>query len=160
MNYFSGIKSHNSIQFNDLEPMKKITRFLWMGWLEEYPQIIKNINHRNFSVSSSYKLRKIFHQRSISYENNGQKWKVHDRLKNFEKAILRWRLPPLDWQVKGRNVISSIFTLSIKSKYPLKGLKIVNGWESVYYDEKKKIPVLEVTLDKNSFEIQTEINIK
>ncbi len=160
INYFSGIKSHNSIQFNDLEPMKKITRFLWIGWLEEYARIGKNINHNKFPVSSSYKFNKIFHQRAISFEDNGQIWKVHDRLRNFEKAILRWRLPPVDLQVKGNKIESSMFTISIKSKAPLKDLKIVNGWESVFYDEKKKIPVLEVILNKNNFEIQTEIKIK
>ena len=34
MNYFSGIQSHNTVQFDEVNPMPRISRFLWGNWLK------------------------------------------------------------------------------------------------------------------------------
>ena len=53
MNYFSGIQSHTTIQFDEFNPMPKISRFLWGSWLktESEPTFINKKSFNNFQLT-------------------------------------------------------------------------------------------------------------
>ena len=58
LGYFSGIESHNSIQFDAQQPMYKISRFLWGNWLSgtfKNTEITKNPSQICFETE--YKFR-------------------------------------------------------------------------------------------------------
>ncbi|MDX2464213.1 MAG: heparinase II/III family protein, partial [Porticoccus sp.] len=91
LNYFPGVASHNTIQFDDGEPMPRLSRFLFGAWPE-----VKNVAFEHTdeiaSWSGGYKdYRGCKHDRKV--EVSGRAWKVEDVVAGFcEKAVLRWRL--------------------------------------------------------------------
>jgi hypothetical protein len=144
IDYFSGIASHNSIEFDGLSPMPRLSRFLFGNWLKtKWISTLcteENIHYFEAAYISSYGA---FHQRYL--ELTEQSLCIKDNLKNFQsKAILRWRLKPGDWRLEGQTVINELHLLSIKTTMPIKRIEIVQGWESRFYLHKSRLPVLEV----------------
>lgn len=151
MNYFSGTESHNTVQFDDIEQMPRISRFLFGDWLETTK--IEEIKEDGESLrfGAGYKLgRKTKHFRRISLHAN--RLLVEDDVVCFQnKAVLRWRLVPGEWEIKEvRNgfqaTLGSHLKLSIhvSSNHPLVRGELVQGWESLHYLEKRQIPVFEI----------------
>ena len=151
INYFSGIESHNTVQFDDLEQMPRISRFLFGNWLETTKiEDLKDYGESKcFGASYSFR-KKTKHHRRISLSAN--RLLVNDLIKGFqEKAIVRWRLVPGEWNIKEvKNgflaTLDSDLNLSIlvTSRNPFVRGELVQGWESLHYLEKTQIPVFEV----------------
>ena len=150
MNYFKGITGHNSVQFDKTNPMIPLGLFLWGKWLKMESFERFTSNNDNYSIAASYRFHSGRHHRSIQTSSCGKSWIIVDTLSFFKnEALLRWRLAPLNWKIDKFNLKSSSANLKIKSNKKIDCLKIVNGYDSLFYSHKESIPVLEILL-KNS----------
>jgi hypothetical protein len=153
--YFKSTAAHNTVQFDDHDQMPKISRFLYGQW----PVLSIELNETLNQIKAGFTdWRGCFHRRSITPLKNG--FKVIDRIAGrFNKAVLRWRLAPeknwnLDENVCMTDGISMQIECSEKGK-----MRLVDGWESLYYMDKKKLPVIETTVGKSCKAIITHITI-
>jgi hypothetical protein len=146
LNYFSGTKSHNTIQFDDRDQMPRLGRFLLGDWLKTEAVEQINIAGEKASVAASYRDNKAcYHKRKISLSETN--FRVRDQVSGFsEKAVLRWRLLPGDWRIEGTSVTSEHGCLTITSNIYIVRIALVTGWESRYYLQKEDVPVLEVEI--------------
>ena len=156
LDYFPGTAAHNTIQFDDVEQMPRLTRFLYGGWLKT--KTCSGLYKSGSAVcfKAGYKIKNSFeHTREVQLD----KFKLHviDTVNNFnEKATLRWRLAPGNYEVNGNTVIADNFELMINTDLEIIRLNIVDGWESKYYMKKTTLPVLEVEVIKSGI-IETVI---
>jgi len=91
----------------------------------------------------------------------GRGFRVTDRIGGFgKKAVLRWRLAPeLDWKLDGLICASSRVSLHITADARPVAVRITQGWESLYYQERTPIPVLEIEAGADCRQMTTEILI-
>ncbi|MCK5362187.1 MAG: heparinase II/III family protein, partial [Gammaproteobacteria bacterium] len=78
---------------------------------------------------------------------DGQGVVVEDKVSGFtRRAVLRWRLQPGAWNLSGQTLRGEGFVLRIDADAGISSLNVVDGWESRYYLQKTRLPVLEVEL--------------
>ncbi len=164
LNYFQGVSSHNTVQFNSLEPMKKIGRFLWGDWLSSDFLRIQSNSFSNFSnqfiISSSYSCNLGKHIRSIEYNAEGTVWIIRDSISNFSGyATLRWRLIPAEWEQENNQIKSLYGSIKINTFENKCSINLKYGYESRFYFYKKTIPVLEVRVKDSPAKIITKFEI-
>ncbi len=161
MDYFGGIRSHNTVQFDEFNPMPRLSRFLWGNWLktEEEPILINKDGLKK--VSSSYKCKFGRHRRTISALENGSKWEIFDEISGpFKIATLRWRLLNRNWKIKSDKIITEGINIRVNSDKEISSLKLKNGLESLYYQSKNNIQVLEVTFSTSPIKVKTVIEFQ
>lgn len=160
LDYFSGTESHNTVQFDGRDQMPRIGRFLFGEWLkmDECTAIQREGN--SLSWTGAYTDGKqAYHRRTVSV--SGNIWRVIDEIDGFrDKAVLRWRLVPGEWTLTGNSCDSALARLRISSTAPLHRLELTTGWESLYYQQKTELPVLEIEVGPGSWTIETEISLK
>ena len=155
LDYFGGVESHNTIQFDDREQMPRLGRFLFGSWLKT-KQLIplqETESLTSFGVSYLDGLG-VYHCRNIILQNT--KLRVTDEVRGSHRnAVLRWRLMPGEWRLKktlngGQLKIMEplFFTLNISANVPITRIEIVQGWESRHYLEKTPLPVLELEIEQ------------
>lgn len=139
--YFGGVASHNTVQFDNAPQMPRISRFLLGDWLDTETS---GITPDGFAAC--YRSREGWrHRRSIAL---GDHLIVTDDLSGFKRqAALRWRLTPGNWLLEGNAVSVGRCRLTVRSEVPL-SLALVQGWESRHYLEKTCLPVLEATITR------------
>jgi hypothetical protein len=100
------------------------------------------------------------HERTIQIRGKG--FTVMDSLSGFKKkAVLRWRLAPeLDWVLEGLACKRKVVELRISADNRPVSIKLVTGWESLYYQERTPLMVLEVEAGTDCRELITQIEIK
>ena len=160
INYFSGIESHNTIQFKGNDQMVRFSRFL-MGSKINFPNIIESkINKENLMYKTYYHFERNYHQRTIIHKSLINSWEIVDIFRSSKKEILlRWRLAPIKWrQTKSLLFESSLAKLSISSNNKIISCRLVKGLESKYYSEKKEIPVIEIIISGYEGKVKTVIN--
>ena len=146
--YFSGTASHNTIQFDGRDQMPKISKFLFSNWLKLFS--IRPLTKKNNELTFSAGYKDYLGAKHIRDISLGDKsLKVTDCVSGFkDKAILRWRLNDSDWFIdkinKGIKVSDSIHTLSITSDVLFSDVKLTEGWESLYYLQRRPVTVLEI----------------
>jgi len=149
--YFNGSESHNTIQFDDYEPMPRIGRFLLSEWLSA--QDVKFDYDKNFASAFYIDRFGASHRRSFTLNNKSLT--VDDHIDGFNtRAVLRWRLKPGNWILKKDGVECGVHKIKINSEVAF-DIKLINGFESRYYSERTEIPVLQVTILKKC-SIRTE----
>ena len=152
LDYFSGCQAHNTVQFDQHQPMPKISRFLYGQWpkfsvfdVKQQSMMVEYVDWKN-----------AVHAREV--ELTGNQLIIKDTLSGqFEQACLRWRLADLGWKVQGHSLLTEHLQLSITSSKSLISFTLAQGFESRYYGQKTPIPVLEV-LVANSTQITTIIS--
>ncbi|MBL0637259.1 alginate lyase family protein [Aeromonas veronii] len=146
IDYYSGTQSHNTIQFDDHDQMPRISRFLLGCWLKA-----KEINFDEHGLTAQAGYRDYLgceHQRKISLTEKSLT--IIDHVQGFKnKAVLRWRLNPDNWQVQGQMVSNGNHSIIIASDVKIDRLEIIEGRESRYYYQERSIPVLEVEISIN-----------
>lgn len=151
LNYFPGVASHNTIQFDNREQMPRLSRFLFGEWLSvaAVGKVIgEDGGDQDFEVSykdwqGASHLRKIKLLQSSLF--------VTDVVSGFrERAILRWRLIPGNWLLNNNEAILGDISLTIESSDVIKRIDLVEGWESRYYLQKAILPVLEIEVERDS----------
>lgn len=144
VDYFSGLAGHNTIQFDSIDSMPRLSRFLFGAW----PKVrnLRPLKESNGVVSAAAGYRDwkgAAHHRTISL--SGEELMVIDAIYGFKKsAILRWRLAPGHWCWEDDWLVGHECRLRVLASQPIVRIEIVEGWESRYYSQKTPIPVLEV----------------
>lgn len=152
IDYYGGTQSHNTIQFDGHEQMPRLSRFLLGAWLKA-----KNVNFDERQLTGQAGYRDYLggeHHREVSLSETSLT--VTDQVSGVKnKAVLRWRLTPDDWQVQGQKVTNGNHSILINSDVKIDRLEIVEGRESRYYYQESSIPVLEVEISSDG-KITTE----
>jgi hypothetical protein len=124
--------------------MPKLGRFLWGEWLNS--EAVQGPEQKDGVVQASAAYRDwlgAWHSRTVTL-GIGHVY-IADEIGGFrDKAVLRWRLSPGDWQLDGRMVYHSLVSLVISASIPIHSMRLISGWESRYYLQKTPLPVLEV----------------
>jgi len=143
--YFSGIKAHNSIELDDRDQMPKLSRFLYGRWLQATEAKVDPIEG-GFSVTAGYNdWLGGYHQRILVLKND--ELLVTDEVKGFkQRAVLRWRLPPGAWKLEGNRLTGEVLIAEFCASMPIVRLEICEGYESLHYLRKSKIPVIELEI--------------
>jgi hypothetical protein len=154
--YFSSSAAHNTIRFDDHDPIPKLSRFLYGSWPHGDVQVDGQ------TVRASYRdCHGAHHCRLVEPTLSG--FAVTDDIAGrFEKATLRWRLhPACEWTLGNREVSSDMMAVKIDvaSSGASPEFRLAEGWESLYYREKHTVPVLEVHVAATCQRIRTEITL-
>jgi hypothetical protein len=138
--------------------MPRISRFLFGSWLTCQLTDIEE-DHGKLKWLNSYKdYQGAVHKREV--ELTKDKLIVKDTVSGFkEKAVVRWRLFPEKWVVKGFHCSSNIGIISVFADTPIKRFGLVIGYESRYYLKKNNIPVLEIEVNEPAV-VTTKIFLK
>ena len=160
LGYFPGIASHNSVQFDGVEPMPRLGRFLWGNWLQlESPPQVES-GKAGPSITAAYRCPHGRHQRWVEADSSGLRWTITDICSDFQHhALLRWRLCPGEWRLEGLSLIAAMATLQINCDQPITRLELVSGWESRHYGVKTNLPVLEVSVAQAPATFTTSIQL-
>jgi hypothetical protein len=154
IDYYGGVKSHNTVEFDSHEQMPRLSRFLLGSWLKSH--IKEDFLQEKNSLKVGYKDRfNCEHIRDVCLNDN--KLTVIDKLSGFqESAVLRWRLIPADWVLDNKTLSSSLAVITLSSDVKIKRIELVTGYESRYYYQESELSVLEVEID-TSGTITTDI---
>lgn len=154
--YFAGVKSHNTVEFDGHDQMPRLGRFLFGDWLKAHSiqEIVKFDAAESFTAGYTDRFGNS-HHRQVTLRQDGLD--IVDSLAGpFRTAALRWRLSCGDWQTDSHFVFRDDVKFEIRSPDILK-LGIVKGLESRYYFQKQEIDVLHVEL-KGPTVVETLIN--
>ena len=158
MDYFRSSTAHNTIRFDDRDPMPKITRFLYGDWPSGEVDV-----QAGDRVSASYRdYRGARHLREVRRTPAG--FEVKDSVDGrFERGVLRWRLAPeLTWTRSDNGCASSAFSISVTSLGSADlTFRVAEGWESLHYMQRSPIQVLEVSFSSATRKIisRLELNV-
>ncbi|MFZ7241034.1 heparinase II/III family protein [Avibacterium avium] len=138
LKYFSGVASHNTVQFDEHEQMPRLSRFLFGSWLKP-----SQVNYQLDKFTCAYQdYWRCKHHREVVFKDKSIQ--VIDTISGFKKqAILRWRLQPSQWNLKGNILSNDNISITIHSDSRLE-LQLAQGEESRYYYQKHSLPVLEI----------------
>lgn len=141
IDYFGGVASHNTVQFDGAPQMPRLSRFLLGDWLQT-----ESSGATPDGFAASYRSSQGWrHKRAIALADE---LTVTDDLSGFrQKAVLRWRLAPGTWHIDGDTISDGRHRLTVRSEAPL-SLVLTQGWESRHYLEKTSLPVLEATITR------------
>lgn len=154
-NYFKSTAAHNTVQFDDHDQMPLLSRFLYGKW----PVLSVDVHESLNQIQASFTDWKgCYHRRSITPSEKG--FTVIDSIAGrFDKAVLRWRLAPeITWTLDGNVCRADGVAIHIDCSSE-NAIRLADGWESLYYMDKKRLPVLETTVGKSCKEIITHIFI-
>lgn len=156
--YFNSVKAHNTIQFDNHDQMPKLSRFLYGDWPGLKVQYDFEANSPYVEAGFS-DWKGCHHQRKVEMEDG--LIRVTDLISGFkDHAVLRWRLAPeIDWTLSGGCCRGGVYSIHIDADNGPAGIKIAEGWESLYYHEKMPIPVLEVNVSPACRRMVTELCI-
>ncbi len=148
LNYFGGTAGHNTVQFDGRDQMPRLGRFLFGGWLKTSRVDQLHEDEVSSSFGAAYRDDSgACHARRVRLGSGCLS--VEDEVSGFARsAVLRWRLEPGDWQLKGNTLMKEGCELSVSASVPVNSLKLVEGWESRHYLEKTSVPVLEVEVSQ------------
>ena len=160
-NYFAGNKAHNTVQFNDHNQMPLIKRFLFGEWLNsQFDKQITQLKKIDKWEASYKDFMGCSHKRKISVSSKGD-WSINDELwGNSKNYSIRWRLLPGNWRKKNNVFIGDEAKIIVIANDHQVNTQISNGYESLHYFEKTKIPVLEIYGIHLPAKIQTKIIFK
>lgn len=156
IDYFGGVRSHNTIEFDNRNQMPRLSRFLLGDWLKSHQ--VEDIRLQHSQVSSQQYCQAGYvdakgaaHIRKVTLSEDTLV--VVDDVSGFvDKAVLRWRLGSRqgckDWRIEGNMVTNGVNTLSINADVEIKRFELVTGWESLYYFDKQEIDVLEIEVNQ------------
>lgn len=145
IHYYGGTQSHNTIQFDARDQMPRISRFLLGDWLTFNTHILANLPQHSWVGYTDG--QGATHKRLVRLDE--QQLTVQDEVAGFrEKAVLRWRLKPGDWLLKGAILSLDEHQLCFHANVPIHSIKLVQGWESRYYLKRNSTPVVEIQINR------------
>lgn len=142
--YFAGARGHNTVQFDNRDQMTRLGRFLWGPWLTTKTRERATVTDAGQTTGASYRdAWGAVHGRAVELVPG--RLTVTDEVRGFRsRAVLRWRLRPGTWILRGTTASDGHHRLEVSADVPIVRCEIVDGWESRYYMQKTPIPVLEV----------------
>lgn len=156
--YFKSVAAHNTVQFGGHDQMPKISRFLYGKW----PKLKVRYSGKcpvPYAEAEFSDWRGCRHKRRA--EMTDDTIRITDSISGYNgTAYLRWRLAPeLRWNLSGATCSGEACRLHVKADAGMRHLKITEGWESLYYQQKSPIPVLELAVIPPCSKIVTEVTI-
>ncbi len=155
MNYFGSASAHNTIQFDNREPMQKLSRFLYGKWLKT--DWISGLKEANDGISYGAGYTDNFganHKRTVNLFQN--LLVVTDEVMHFDnRAVLRWRLIEGNWEIinNKKEIILNSDSLNLKihihCSSEITDCTLGEGLESLYYMQSNTLPVLTLTVENN-----------
>lgn len=138
LNYFSGVASHNTVQFDQHQQMPRLSRFLFGDWLKPI-----DFTYQPYQFSCGYQDHwQAKHHRAIEIAD--KQITVTDVISGFkQQAVLRWRLCPDEWRLTDNILTNGKLQIEISAQSDI-SISLVQGEESRYYYQKAKLPVLEI----------------
>lgn len=160
LDYFSGTASHNTVQFDERNQMPRLGRFLFGAWLKMEECSGLQESDGCLSWTGAYTdWQKARHRRTVSV--SGDRWRVRDEISGFkEKAILRWRLNPDEWVLEGNVCSSELARITLHTEAPVRHMALSTGWESLFYQQKTELPVLEIEVGPGRWVLETEMELR
>ncbi|MFN3715820.1 MAG: heparinase II/III-family protein [Thiobacillus sp.] len=146
IDYFPGVAAHNTVQFDGLEAMPRLGRFLFGDWLRlaAAPVLDEGAEHQDF-VARYRHASGASHERRVRLRRG--KLDVCDTIAGFGKqAVVRWRLVPGDWKIDAAGVSLDWLRLTVQSDGGRAEIRLVEGWEARCYGRKTRLPVLEIEI--------------
>ena len=146
-NYYNGVESHNTVQFDGRNQMPRISRFLFGSWLKEHKFNFYQSN-KSIYISTGYNdYFGAFHQRTLTFSE--KELLIEDSVKKFKmSAKINWRLKASEW----------VYVLSPENKTDIEINLLTNeikgdfskscGLESLFYNNESNIPVIYKDLNK------------
>jgi hypothetical protein len=130
LDYFSSAAAHNTITFDEREPMPRASRFLHARWPRLRP-LPDGAVSRDANGHS--------HRRRVAH--HGRIWHVLDEVDGrFAALAIRWRLGPGHWQATPTGANGPAFIM-MTADAPL-AVSLEPGWESPAYGEVRPCTVL------------------
>lgn len=148
LDYFPGVAAHNTVQFDGLDAMPRVGRFLFGDWLRlaDGPVLEEGADRQDF-VAAYRHASGARHERKVSLRIG--ELEVCDTIAGFRKrAVVRWRLMPGAWRVNAQGVSLDRLRLTVQSDGEPPGIRLVEGWEARCYGEKDRLPVLEIEMTR------------
>lgn len=144
LNYFPGTQSHNTVQFDNRDQMPRVSRFLFGKWLKTSWCEPLKVSESAVSFGAGYvDASSAEHKRKVQLAADSLT--VVDHVSGFKSnAVLRWRLSPGTWTLDGHRLSCGDHVIEVYGTMPIVRLEVVEGWESLYYLDKTKVPVLEL----------------
>ena len=156
--YFRSSRAHNTVVVDDRDQMEIGSRFLWFNWVksrlrhnQQLPEVDCDYwegEHYGYCRDKEV----VVHRRAIIRWQD--RWLIIDDILGEGKhsATLRWHLPNSDWRstlpgticsqdLSARITVQSLTPVEVSFDL-MQGSEHPEGWESLYYGEKKPIPVL------------------
>ncbi|MGQ1541709.1 heparinase II/III domain-containing protein [Acinetobacter baumannii] len=139
LEYFSGVASHNTVEFDKHQQMPRLSRFLFGAWLTP-----KNLTYKPYEFGCGYQdYWQCEHHRKVLLTDN--QIEVVDNISGFQQqAILRWRLQPDQWVLNNNILTNGKVEIILEAEHSI-SIHLTEGEESRYYYQKTKLPVLEIT---------------
>lgn len=144
IDYYGGVQSHNTVQFDEHDQMHRLSRFLLGNWLKtsfKQPLTETEMDH---SFAAGYKDSfGCEHIRSIALTE--QSLTITDKVSSFtDKAVLRFRLHPANWQLIDNCLVSEFCKIQFSASVAISRIDLATGFESRYYYQEAEISVLEL----------------
>ena len=138
LEYFSGVASHNTVEFDKHQQMPRLSRFLFGAWLTP-----KNLTYKPYEFGCGYQdYWQCEHHRKVLLTDN--QIEVVDNISGFQQqAILRWRLQPDHWVLNNNILTNGKVEIILEAEHSI-SIHLTEGEESRYYYQKTKLPVLEI----------------
>ena len=159
INYFGGVRSHNTVQFDARDQMPRLGRFLLGDWLKT-----RNWHWGKKTVQAGYEDSfRATHIRRVEVSRSALM--VIDKISNYSAdAILRWRFSPNLWNENPalteneQGIAFSVGNMhvTIRADSPIFAVW-ETGYESRFYLHKTELPVLKV-LTQTATQIKTDIS--
>ena len=156
IDYYGGVKSHNTVAFDSHEQMPRISRFLLGDWLKTSIKKDLVASSSKQIITAGYKDRfGCRHSRTIELKPG--MLTIQDIVSGFkQKAVLRFRLIPTDWKLVGNTLKSEFCTINFSADVSIKRIELTTGFESRYYHQESEIPVLKIEVSESGI-ITTEV---
>ena len=139
------MKAHNTIQFDDREPMPTLGKFLYQKWLNT-----KNLNfcpEKLISSAGYQDYKGAYHFREVRLSETYMK--VIDVIDGFDKkAVLRWRTTEKNWELNDKTFTNGKYSIDITSETNIDNLYIEIGWTPHYYMKNTPIDVICASVSK------------
>ncbi len=156
IDYYGGVKSHNTVEFDSHDQMPRLSRFLLGDWLKTSIKKELIVTNKEQTITAGYKDRfGCQHARTIILQSSSLV--IQDAISGFNnRAVLRFRLAPADWNLIGNSISSELCTINFSADITIKRIELTRGFESRYYYQESEIPVLEIEVNESGI-LTTEV---
>jgi len=150
--YFPSVEAHNTVQFDQLQQMPKLSRFLYSNWINAV------VDKRTSKTVSAQYHNTYQHNHNRLINLSGDNLTVIDTISGFkEQAVLRWHLLAEHWQLVENKLTTENVSIVITADVEIEKIALVEGYQSRYYLLKDVTQVLEITLNSPG-KITTSVN--
>ncbi|MEZ7206964.1 heparinase II/III-family protein [Pseudoalteromonas sp. DY56-GL79] len=157
IDYYGGVKSHSTVEFDQHEQMPRLSRFLLGDWLKTNFKKPFTRAQGLQSFAAGYTDRFGCTHRRFLQLGDGM-LRITDEVSGFQdKACLRFRLAPMEWKLIGEKLVSGLCTITFSANVEIKRVDLVQGKESRYYYRENDLLVLEIDVHEAG-RITTEIH--